>query len=620
MLIKLMTAAVVALAAAFSQAGPVAAPQSDLAIVGVTVLPMEGPERQADQTVLVQGDRITAVGPRSRVRVPAGAQIIDGRGKVLMPGLVDMHVHLAPVPGEPGDAAQRALAGMLAHGTTPARTMAGSLANLAVRTKIEAGELAGPRLYVAAPALHEKNTVDVGQARQAVAEARSAGYDLIKSHHLTDPAVWQAVQDAAREAGLPVAGHVSNTVGLDRALAAGQQVEHLDGIIAALVPAGAPEKAIEFGQIPPPPVVRAAAGVSDKDLAALGRKVAGAKSWHVPTLALFEKIVAVDVPAAQLLPAEHRRFVPDEALRQWAQQRRQLEEMGMTVEDGRALRDLRRRIVGAFHRAGVPMMAGSDTAQAFHIWGPGLHQEIEALAAAGLSPMDALRAATVVPRDYFRSLANGGSALGWDADFGTVTKGARADLILLAGDPGKDLAQLRKPAAVIAGGRLYGRAALDSMLARVAADANPPLEDAAALPKQIYVVRHLQKAAGDDPPLTDEGAALAAQLAEQLADAGITAIFATPTRRAMQTAEPLARRLGTAVSPYDPRDPAALVQAAAAAPGNVLVVGHSNTVDDLVRRFGGTPPPPLTEEDYGTVWHIDGPRNQTRTILLGPAR
>jgi phosphohistidine phosphatase SixA len=143
---------------------------------------------------------------------------------------------------------------------------------------------------------------------------------------------------------------------------------------------------------------------------------------------------------------------------------------------------------------------------------------------------------------------------------------------------------------------------------------------AAAEQKPVFVVRHLQKAAGDDPSLTPEGAAAALRLADLLEDDGITAIFATPTRRAMETAQPLANRLGIAVTAYDPRQPETLATAVAAAPGAVLVVGHSNTVHDLVGRFGGTAPPPLSEEDYGTVWVVLSETGATRTLPLEPRR
>lgn len=123
--------------------------------------------------------------------------------------------------------------------------------------------------------------------------------------------------------------------------------------------------------------------------------------------------------------------------------------------------------------------------------------------------------------------------------------------------------------------------------------------------KSIFVMRHLQKAQGEDPPLSSEGAAAAERLAIMLADKDIFAIYATPTRRAMETAAPLARKTGIVVREYDPRSPDSLVVSITASQGSALVVGHSNTVPDLVRRLGGYPPPRLTEQDYGTVFIIN---------------
>lgn len=132
-----------------------------------------------------------------------------------------------------------------------------------------------------------------------------------------------------------------------------------------------------------------------------------------------------------------------------------------------------------------------------------------------------------------------------------------------------------------------------------------PRPETEAADKIVYVTRHMHKADGPDPVLSPEGVAAAERLAALLADKGITAIYATATRRAMETAAPLARRTGVPVTAYDPADPGALVAAAAAAPGAVLVVGHSNTVHDLVTRFGArTPPAPLTDNDYGRVFVV----------------
>jgi imidazolonepropionase-like amidohydrolase len=264
---------------------------------------------------------------------------------------------------------------------------------------------------------------------------------------------------------------VANTIGLDRALAAGQQVEHLDGFFLELLPAGAPERSIPFAQIPPPPVIEAVARASDAEIESLARKVASAGGYQVPTLSLFELIADTGKTAAALRVQPEMRYIPAAALDQWTAQREQMTGMGYTPELAAKFRNTRRRIVRALHKAGVPLMAGSDTAQAFHIWGPGLIKEVEAIGAAGLPPMEALRSATVVPRDYFRSLVDGGSASGRAADFGTVEKGARADLILLAKDPSEDLANLRSLRTVIAAGRVHDRAALNAILERAAADA-----------------------------------------------------------------------------------------------------------------------------------------------------
>lgn len=119
-----------------------------------------------------------------------------------------------------------------------------------------------------------------------------------------------------------------------------------------------------------------------------------------------------------------------------------------------------------------------------------------------------------------------------------------------------------------------------------------------------YVVRHLQKAEGRDPGLSEEGRRNAAMLADSLAAEAPAAIYVSSTRRARETAAPLAARLGLTVKEYDPRDTPGLVARVAAEPGSVLVVGHSNTVPDIVERLGGVRPADLSEQDYGDLWVI----------------
>ena len=132
----------------------------------------------------------------------------------------------------------------------------------------------------------------------------------------------------------------------------------------------------------------------------------------------------------------------------------------------------------------------------------------------------------------------------------------------------------------------------------------------------VYIVRHLQKATGDDPPLTAEGAAGAEKLRDMLAKKKVTAIYATQTKRAMQTAEPLAKKLGLAVIAYDPKDPAALAEKVAKDRNAVLIVGHSNTVPELVAKAGGKQPAPLSDTDYGTVFVVKAGSTVVQQIQL----
>jgi phosphohistidine phosphatase SixA len=132
-----------------------------------------------------------------------------------------------------------------------------------------------------------------------------------------------------------------------------------------------------------------------------------------------------------------------------------------------------------------------------------------------------------------------------------------------------------------------------------------------------YVTRHLQKATGQDPGLTDDGKANAIRLADLLASDPPSAIYVSTTRRAAETAAPLAARLGLTPKTYNPSDTPGLIAAVTAESGTVLIVGHSNTVPEIVERLGGARPADIADEEYGAVWHVFGP--DRRTEKLSPA-
>ncbi|HEX8621836.1 MAG TPA: phosphoglycerate mutase family protein [Allosphingosinicella sp.] len=133
----------------------------------------------------------------------------------------------------------------------------------------------------------------------------------------------------------------------------------------------------------------------------------------------------------------------------------------------------------------------------------------------------------------------------------------------------------------------------------------------------FYVMRHLQKAEGEDPPLSAEGQVNARKLIGFFAADPPRAIYVSTTRRARETAAPLARKLHAKVRSYDPGDTDGLVARVLAERGPVLVVGHSNTVPDIVERLGGERPAPLAETDFGDIWHLWGTPRRTERLRIG---
>lgn len=390
-----------------------------------------------------------------------GERVIEGGGKAwLTPGFVDMHLHLPPDDGTEKTPARRTLALLLAHGVTTVRGLAGHPSHPKLRDRVARGELLGPTLYVAGPALHQGSVKTEDAAREAVRAQHLAGYDLVKSHHLVDTAVWQAAADMARELGIPTAGHVTNEVGLDRVLEAKQQVEHLDGFIAALCPSldGVPP----FGQFP------SVEALDRVDLELLPQRITrfvDTKLPNTPTLALFATICDTKTPTDEFVARDDMTYVSQKAREAWAAAREQQLAAGFPSDElGKRFVELRRTITKALADAGAPILVGSDCPQNFLVEGFATHREMRALADAGLSPAQVLRAATTAPAEYLAALPRFGSASGLAVDFGTLARNQRADLVLLRADPNSNVANLEAIDGVMVRGKWLDRAALDALL------------------------------------------------------------------------------------------------------------------------------------------------------------
>lgn len=433
-----------------------------IAITNVAVIPMTRDTVLQLRTVIVTDGRIAAVGPARTTRVPAGARRIDGRGRYLIPGLADMHTHLFSDDAVPDAAAPAELGVILANGVTAARLMIGTPEHLALRRRLEAGEFPGPQLWIASPQLigrpdQNAHTVrTAAEARAAVTASADAGYDFIKLTTDITPEVYDAVVAAAAQRGLPVVGHVDPRVGVARALAAGQHIEHLDNYLESALADTAPMR----GSVSDVGLFQlrnweSLDHVDDARAARLAGAAARSGTFTTPTLNMFRTAFGegqsdtalLARPDWQMMPAAWRAGYLRARDRWWS----------VPPSDVRRRRyvEVRNRIVKAVADSGGRIMAGSDSPEWFHVYGFALHRELESLVLAGLTPYQALAAATVNPAAF----------LGATAHWGTIEVGKRADLVLLAANPLADIRNTTRIEAVASGGHWLDRAALDGMLA-----------------------------------------------------------------------------------------------------------------------------------------------------------
>jgi imidazolonepropionase-like amidohydrolase len=399
-----------------------------LAFSHVTVIDATGASARRDMTVVVSGSRIVAVGRSGKTRVPGGALVVDATGKFLIPGLWDMHAHL----GDEVFDRDAHLALFVANGVTGVRVMTGSTEHHAWRREIEAGTLTGPRMIIASRRIDEAQT-DETQAREAIRRARREGADFFKVYDALPRASYFALMEEARRLNFPVAGHVPASVTAAEASAAGQRsVEHFTGLDEAKTdPSKAARVAASFRRnatwLCPTLVMRHNyARLDDRRMASDPRLKYAKPSWRERWLRMTDD--AAKTPAAE-----------------WAQRRELIRK-----EDD---------LVAAMRRAGVRVLAGTDDANPYVIPGFGLHDELALLVAAGLTPMQALQAATLNPAKFFGRLDS----------LGTVEAGKLADLLLLDADPLEDIRNTTKISAVVVNGRLLDREELDRMLAAVEA-------------------------------------------------------------------------------------------------------------------------------------------------------
>ncbi len=444
-----------------------------LVISDITVIGMTGGPSLPHYSLLIENHRIAGIGPAHDFISPANAQVVDGRGKFLIPGLWDMHTHIAGLAADPAWSRESLLPLLLAHGVTGVRDMGGELDALKLWEQARReGTLVGPRLYFAGPLIDggsrgsNPHATTPENARAIVRDLKKRGAQFIKVLSNLDPQVFSALADESKIQGLDIVGHVPTGVALRDAVAAGfKSIEHLTGLAFAFSSRG-DELRLALIKAAKPFDAQAVASVSEqvestydeRQAQRVARELRESGTWMTPTL-VWSKVNAepdsfmADDPLLEYVPPSVRKEWNPDSLRK-----------NISPADRRAAaREFEDHIryVRVLHDAHVNFLAGSDALDPFVFPGGTLHQELELLVRAGFSPLEALETATKNPARFMKR----------DADFGAIEVGKLADLVLLDADPLGDIANVRRVAAIVLDGRYLARAELDRMLGEARAAA-----------------------------------------------------------------------------------------------------------------------------------------------------
>ncbi len=403
-----------------------------LMITGVNVVDVMAGRIVPNRTVSISGDTITSV-IQGGGAAPADAQVVDGRGTFLIPGLWDMHAHVT----------EMWLPLYVANGVTAIRDMGNDLDEiLRLRAATSSGRIVGPRILAAGPILDDApgdwplrmRVKNAEEGRAAVQLLRSRGVDLIKVHNFTPRDVFFAIAEGARRHDLPLAGHVPLKVTVEEAIEAGlTSIEHFS----------------EDGR-----VWKACSGGAQYNAEACGpffEMLARRRIWQTPTLLAMSEVATIGTSTSKV-SADQLAYASKAHREGWAFN----QSLFATPDAIRALRagaEVNATVTRDMARAGIGILAGCD----MMIAGFCLHDELAAMVRGGMTPLEALQTATLNPARYFHL----------EQTVGRVAPGHRADLVLLNANPLADITNVRRIHAVVVGGRLLDRNELNKLLAQV---------------------------------------------------------------------------------------------------------------------------------------------------------
>lgn len=403
-----------------------------IAFKNVNVLPMTSDRILFNYTVVIRDDRIICIAEADEVTFDADFSIIDGTGKYLLPGFGEMHGHIPPlVPPDntprymTPEYLEHTLFLYTAAGVTTVRNTLNWPTHLELKALLKSGDILGPNLYLAGPGLSGNSVTSERGAIEMVKKQYAEGWDFLKIRPGLTLGEYDAISKAAKELGISFVGHVPTDVGLVHAIESGQRtIDHLEGYISYLSAFDSETRAEKLQEV--------------IELTKVNNV------WIVPTLALWENLLGV-ISIDTLKSYDELHYLPQDLLMRyiaWLEKKLALKTKKDLIE-ARVQADTRIMLLSEMNKAGVNILMGTNAPQLFNVPGFSIHREFALMEQAGMTPYEIIRSATASVGQYFA-----------DKDkFGTITVGARADLLLVDENPFIDLNHLKHLHGVMVSGQ-----------------------------------------------------------------------------------------------------------------------------------------------------------------------
>lgn len=416
-----------------------------LVITNVNVLPMNDDRVLRGQTVVIERGIITHIGSASyRPTALPSYRLIDGTGKYLIPGLVDVHVHFH---GNPPSEHPHLLRMFIANGVTTVVGLRGYPQVLELRDAVNAGRVLGPRLYTSGPFINEPFFTTPDEVEREVVAQKRAGYDFIKIHGNLSREAYHRLNEVARREGIRVVGHAPRNLGVEVMFQERQyMIAHGEEFLYDTLSRSTDSSLATI----------------ESHFAEWARGTAAARIWVTPNLTAYKTIGGMVQNLDSMLARPEVRYLPRSSQVMWGPATNPYTNRNPPLRAAGIMRryTLLEKMVLTFHDAHVRLLIGTDAMNTGVVPGWSVHDELADLVAAGLSPWEALQTATV----------NGAEFLGEPGDRGTVAVGQKADLLLLDANPFENIVNTRRIAGVMLRGRWFSREEIAGILGELASN------------------------------------------------------------------------------------------------------------------------------------------------------